>query len=119
MMAQYLNAIKNKMLKITNKLFLFTTIFIFGGYCFLILSREHFETISHELFGETTYIMNSIFLDIALSKPLILLPIMASIVVISNHRKNQTLYKQLHYNLVSTLLSTLIVGVILYFIYVR
>lgn len=119
MMVQYLNTIKNKILKFTNKLFLFTTIFIFGGYCFLILSREHFVTISHELFGETIYIMNSIFLDIALSKPLILLPIMASIVVISNHSKNQTLYKQLHYNLVSALLSTLIVSVILYLIYVR
>lgn len=117
-MKRYLNTIKNKTLNFTNKLLLFTTIFLFGGYCFLILSREHFSALSRELFGETTYIMNSLFLDIALRRPLILLPIIASIFVIISYRKQQDSYQKIRLNLISVLFSSLLVGAILYSIYV-
>ncbi len=117
-MAQYLNTMKNKALNVTNKLLLFTTIFLFGGYGFLILSREHFLALSQELFGETTYIMNSLFLDIALRKPLILLPIIASIIIIINYKKQQNPYLKMRFNLISLLCSSLVLSALVYSIYV-
>lgn len=117
-MSQYLNTIKNKTLNFINKLLLFATIFLLGGYCFLILSRDHFTTLSYEMFGDTTYIMNSMILDITLRKPLILVPIIVSIFVIKRYRKQKDFYQKLRVNLISTLFISLILGSIVYSLYI-
>lgn len=117
-MSQYLKTVKNKTLNFINKLLLFATIFLLGGYCFLILSRNHFTTLSNEMLGDTTYIMNSMILDIALRKPLILAPIISSILVIKNYRKQKDFYQKLRFNLINILFISLILGSIVYSLYI-
>ena len=117
-MSQYLKTVKNKTLNFINKLLLFATIFLLGAYCFLILSRNHFTILSNEMLGDTTYIMNSMILDIALRKPLILVPVISSILVIKNYRKQKDFYQKLRFNLINILFISLILGSIVYSLYI-